>query len=60
MVKTGIGNGSGNFDLLKILLGGSEVWNHWRKQNSEVEVNLSNVNLSGTDLSGTDLRNIDS
>ena len=42
-------------DLREILLCGSDVWNQWRKENSNASVDLSGANLSGADLNGADL-----
>lgn len=43
--------------LLKILRQGPEVWNAWRKENPEVEINLSGAKLRGVRLRGADLSN---
>lgn len=40
-----------NEEQLSILKQGVEVWNEWRKENPDVEIDLSGVNLFKTDLS---------
>jgi len=39
-----------NEEQLSILKQGVEVWNKWRKENLDVEINLSGANLFGVDL----------
>ena len=36
-----------------------EIWNEWRKNNPEIEVNLIEADLSEMDLSGANLANVD-
>jgi uncharacterized protein YjbI with pentapeptide repeats len=44
---------------LAVLLQGPGAWNDWRKQNSNVPVDLSGANLAGMDLRGADLGGLD-
>jgi uncharacterized protein YjbI with pentapeptide repeats len=44
-----------NEEHLKILRRGVEVWNQWRKDNLDIEPDLSLTDLSGADLSKVDL-----
>jgi len=44
-----------NEEQLAILRQGVEVWNEWRTENLDVEVDLSGANLSGADLARADL-----
>jgi hypothetical protein len=53
-----------NHEQVEILKQGVHVWNHWRAENSGVQVDLFGANLSGADLkqanlSGADLRQAD-
>jgi len=43
-------------DLLKILEQGVAVWNEWRKNNPNVEIDLSNVQFSLLKLRDIDLK----
>ena len=45
-----------NEEQLAILRQGVGVWNRWREDNLEVEVNLSEIDLRGADLSNVDLK----
>jgi hypothetical protein len=47
-----------NEEQLAILCQGVEVWNKWREENLEVEVDLSKVDLKGVNLVGADLINM--
>jgi uncharacterized protein YjbI with pentapeptide repeats len=42
-------------EQLKIIHQGSRIWNDWRKDNGQVEIDLCRTNLSGFDLKGADL-----
>jgi uncharacterized protein YjbI with pentapeptide repeats len=44
---------------LDVLRQGVEVWNQWRKENSEISPYLSGVEGNGADLSGADLSGAD-
>ena len=44
-----------NLEGLSLLNQGKEVWNHWRKENSAVVMNLSMVDLSKANLNGFNL-----
>ena len=48
-----------NSEHLKILTEGVEVWNQWRKENIEVEPNLSEADLRVADLRVADLSEAD-
>ncbi|QLE53491.1 pentapeptide repeat-containing protein (plasmid) [Nostoc sp. C057] len=48
-----------NEDHLTILRKGVEVWNKWRKENSEMRIDLTGANLSKVDLSEFDLSRTD-
>jgi uncharacterized protein YjbI with pentapeptide repeats len=48
-----------NEEQLSILKQGVEVWNKWRDENPEVEIDLSVSNLLGADLFGANLNNAD-
>ena len=48
-----------NPEHLEILNQGVEIWNKWRKENPEVEPDLSNAILRDAKLSGADLRDAD-
>ena len=41
-----------NEEQLSILKQGVDVWNRWRQEHPETEIELSNANLSGIDLAG--------
>src|SRR5437868_4566455 len=45
-----------NQEHLDILKQGAEVWNQWRKDHINIDINLSEANLSETDLSEANLR----
>lgn len=45
-----------NQEQLEVLKQGAEVWNKWRKENPEVEIDLSTASLHGVDLSKVNLR----
>ena len=45
-----------NEEQLRILQKGVEAWNRWRKEHSDIKVDLSGADLSGKDLAGVDLR----
>jgi uncharacterized protein YjbI with pentapeptide repeats len=49
------GKAMANEQQLYILKQGVEVWNKWRKENSEVEIDLKEASLSGANLSHADL-----
>jgi len=40
---------------LTLLRRGVKVWNHWRKEHPDEDIDLSRANLMGVDLSGADL-----
>ena len=40
---------------LTLLRLGVKVWNQWRKEHPDGDIDLSGANLSGADLSGADL-----
>ena len=44
-----------NEEHLKILRQGVEVWNKWRKENPDIQPDLSQADLGGADLSGANL-----
>lgn len=44
-----------NQEQLEILKQGVEVWNKWRKENNETEIDLSGVDLHGKNLNEIDL-----
>ena len=44
-----------NQELLQILRQGVEKWHEWRKQNPQVEADLSSADLTGMNLRGIDL-----
>ncbi len=44
---------------LRIIKQGVDGWNQWRKDNPEVEPDLSGANLKGLDLKGLDLKEAD-
>ncbi len=44
-----------NEEHLNILKQGAEVWNNWRGNNLNIELDLSRAKLSGTDISGANL-----
>ena len=46
-------------EYLKILKQGAEVWNKWRKDNSDIKPDLSEANLRGADLREADLTMVD-
>ena len=46
-----------NPEQLKILEQGVEIWNKWREENPDIEINLSNAYLSNTSLSDANLSN---
>lgn len=43
-----------NEEQVALLKQGNEVWNEWRKQNPEIEIDLSFADLRGTDFRGGD------
>ncbi|MGD1713125.1 pentapeptide repeat-containing protein [Dapis sp. BLCC M172] len=45
-----------NTEQLEILRKGIDTWNQWRKQQRDVQVDLSEANLSEANLSGANLR----
>ena len=40
---------------LTIIRQGTDIWNEWRKQNPNIEINLSYINLTKTDLTRANL-----
>ncbi|NET76255.1 MAG: hypothetical protein F6K60_09410 [Okeania sp. SIO1F9] len=48
-----------NTEQLEILRKGIDTWNQWRKQQRDVQVDLSEANLSEANLSGANLREAD-
>ena len=44
-----------NLEQLIILRQGTDIWNKWRQQNPNIEINLSYTNLTETNLAGTNL-----
>ena len=48
-----------NQEQLKILRQGVSVWNAWRANHPEIQIDLKNANLRVTDLSGADLSSAD-
>lgn len=44
-----------NQEQLEILKQGAEVWNKWREENDEIEIDLSGADLRGRDLNEIDL-----
>lgn len=48
-----------NKEHLNILKQGAEAWNRWRKENPEIQPDLSGAYLSGVNLSGVNLRGAD-
>jgi uncharacterized protein YjbI with pentapeptide repeats len=49
----------GDPEHLAILLGGVEAWNAWRRENEDVEPQLSGANLSEHDLGEANLSRAD-
>src|SRR5437868_354181 len=45
-----------NKELVQLLQQGSKVWNEWRRQHLEVNIDLSEATLSDANLSEADLR----
>ncbi|MGF1461352.1 MAG: pentapeptide repeat-containing protein [Leptolyngbyaceae cyanobacterium] len=45
-----------NRDQLELLFQGAEVWNLWREQNPEVEIDLSDASLHRTELYKVNLK----
>jgi hypothetical protein len=45
-----------NPEHLEILKQGVEQWNRWRKEHSEIDVDLSGADFAGADLGGANLR----
>ncbi len=52
-------NDEGESELVRMLLRGVDFWNHWRAQNSGLEVNLSGLDLGGAELPGANLSGAD-
>src|SRR5438105_773881 len=48
-----------NQEHLDILVQGVKMWNQWRGEHADVEVDLSGANLSGANLSGANLSGAD-
>ena len=48
-----------NLEQLVILRQGTDIWNEWRQQNPNIEINLSYTNLTRTNLTGTNLTKTD-
>jgi len=46
-----------NEEQLSILKQGVDVWNKWREENKDIEIDLSYANLKNADLAGFDLKN---
>jgi uncharacterized protein YjbI with pentapeptide repeats len=53
------GEAMANQEQLEILKQGVEVWNKWREENPDVEIDLTRADLTGTFLMGANFRRAD-